>query len=87
MHRTKTQAIVKKILGPHFRDELQQEIKDVPFSLLVDESTDIAVNKLFGVSIRDFSASQKRIISTFLSLVEVQECDAIALEREIRYKL
>lgn len=84
MHRTKCQAIVKNILGQHFRQELRDEIQDAPFSLLIDESTDVAVNKLLGVSIRYWSVSHEKVISTFLSLIEVNQCDAISLEHEIR---
>jgi len=84
MHRTKCAALVKKILGPHFKDELKREIEDTPFSLLIDESTDISVSKQLGVSIKYYSKSQNRIISTFLSVIEVNQSDALGLESEVR---
>ncbi len=74
----------KKILGPHFKDELKREIEDTPFSLLIDESTDISVSKQLGVSIKYYSKSQNRIISTFLSVIEVNQSDALGLESEVR---
>ena len=49
MRRTKCTALVKKVLGPHFMDELRDDIKETPFSLLVDESTDVSTSKLLGV--------------------------------------
>ena len=85
MRRTKCQALVKNLLGPHFKDELRTDIQEVPFSLLIDETTDEAVSKLLGVSIKYFSNSAKKITSTFLCIIEVRHCDAICLEGEIRY--
>ena len=85
MHRTKCMALVKKILSPHFKEELRKDIQDVPFSLLIDESTDVSVSKLLGVSIRYFSKAINKIVSTFLSLIEVEQADALSLEGEIRY--
>lgn len=85
MHRTKCTALVRKVLGPHFEQELKADIQKTPFSLLIDESTDVAVSKILGVSIRYYSKSHQKIISTFLSVIEVQRADAEALESEIRF--
>ena len=54
MRQTKCQALVKNLLGPHFKDELRTDIQEVPFSLLIDETTDVAVSKLMGVSVKYF---------------------------------
>ena len=66
-------------------NELRIDIQEVPFSLLIDETTDVAVSKLLGVSIKYFSNSAKKITSTILCIIEVRHCDAISLEGEIRY--
>ena len=66
MHRTKCSALVKNVLAPYFKKELKDDIKDAPFSIMVDESTDISSTKLLGVSVRYFSERMKKIISTFL---------------------
>ena len=66
MHRTKCSALVKNVLAPFFKKELKNDLKDAPFSLMVDESTDISSTKLLGVSVRYFSERMKRIINTFL---------------------
>ena len=84
MRRTKCTALVKKVLGPHFMDELREDIKEAPFSILVDESTDVSTTKLLGVSTIYYSRMMKRIVSTLLGLVEVQAGDAITLEGEVR---
>jgi hypothetical protein len=84
MHRTKCAALVKNVLSPHFQEELRNEIQNTPFSLMIDESTDVSVSKLLGVSIKYYSESQKKVVSTFLSILDVEQSDAIGLEGEIR---
>jgi len=84
MHRTKCTALVKKLLGPHFKAELCQDLQEAPFSLLVDESTDVSTIKNLGVSIKYYSASEKKIISTFLGLLEIADSDAIHLDGAVR---
>ena len=86
MHRTKCTALVRKVLGPHFEEELKEDIQKTPFSLLIDESTDVTISKILGVSIRYYSRSHQKIVSTFLSVIEVQKADATGLDSEIRYK-
>ena len=84
MHRTKCTALVKKLLGPHFKGELHDDIQSTPFSLLVDESTDVSTSKNMGVSIKYYSPTTKKVVSTFLGLVKVAGSDALHLEGEVR---
>ena len=45
-------------------------------SAFIDESNDISVLKLLGISIVYYSNILKEIVSTYLGLVEIEECDA-----------
>ena len=45
-------------------------------SAFIDESNDISVLKLLGISIIYYSNILKKIVSTYLGLVEIEECDA-----------
>ena len=45
-------------------------------SASIDKSNDIGVLKLLGISIVYYSNILKKIVSTYLGLVEVEECDA-----------
>lgn len=56
---------------------LKEDIGDM-YSVLIDESTDIAVHKYLGIAINYLSKSKKKIITTFLSLEELVECNAMA---------
>lgn len=45
LHRTKCSNIIMNIWAPYFSDLLKEDLKDKPYSILIDESTDIAVMK------------------------------------------
>ena len=87
IHRTKCSALIKNVLGPHFVNDLKNDIGEGMFSLLVDESTDISVNKLLGVAIIYYSNTSNRIVSTFLKLAELEECNAAAIVNAIKKTL
>ena len=84
LHRTKATHLVKKILGPYFRSELKTDLKDAPFSLLVDESTDQSTVKLVAIAVRYYSNSLKKIVSTYPGMEELPHADAISLEAAVR---
>lgn len=52
LRRTKCTQVIKNVLRPHFDEDLRTDVGDGKFSLIIDESTDISVTKLLGVSIR-----------------------------------
>lgn len=60
------------------------DLGDQEYSLLIDESTDISVLKMLGVSIRYFSRSLKKIISTFLGLVAIEDGTAVSIVNGIK---
>lgn len=88
LKRTKCSAIVCNVLAPHFSSDLKDDIGDQKFSLLIDESNDITVTKLLGIAIRYYSKSKKKIVVTFLDLVELSDCDSTgicdALKRSLK---
>lgn len=84
VHRTKCTNIIKNVLAPHFIEEIVSDLGDQEYSLLLDESTDISVSKILGISIRYFSRSLKTIISTFLGLVEIEDGTANSIVNGIK---
>ena len=76
MHPTKFTDIIKNIRCDHFEKDLRDDIGAGKFNLLLDESNDIAASKLLGVSIIYHSIQQSNVISTYLELVELDQCDA-----------
>lgn len=76
MHRTKCSQIIKNVIAPYFVQELSQDVGDRPYSILIDESTDISVIKYLGCSIIYFSIKNSKIISTSLGLGELESGNA-----------
>lgn len=74
--RTKCGALIKNVLSPYFTKKLLEDIGSNYFSLIIDESTDIATKKQLGIVIRYYSASGRRFINTFLKLVELSNSTA-----------
>ena len=65
IHRTKCSALIKRAIAPVLKEDLLNDLKNQPYSLLVDESTDITQDKQLCVVVRYYSKSCKRIFSTF----------------------
>lgn len=51
MPRTKCTEIINNVLSVHFVDDLVSDIGNGKFSLLLDESNVITVNKLLGIAV------------------------------------
>jgi len=77
LHRTKCRAIIAKVLGPFFKEDLIHDLANAPFSILVDEATDISVVKILGLSIMN------KIVTTYLGMVELTQSDAIGLTEAV----
>lgn len=87
LHRTKCSTMIKNLLAPHFQQDLLKDIGDGVYSLLLDESTDISVLKLLGVAIIYYSKTSKKVVSTFLGVVELKECTAVGIVSSLKEKL
>lgn len=81
--RTKCTALIKSVLAPHFQQLLAEDISDNCFSLIIDESTDITIDKYLGIVIRYYSKSCKKIVSTFLHLSALEDASAIGICKAI----
>ncbi|CAI6377603.1 unnamed protein product [Macrosiphum euphorbiae] len=84
LHRTKCTGIICNVLAPHFKNELKNKINNGPFSILIDESTDMSVHKFLGITIMYFDTDMRQVTSTYLSLVEMESCDAEALVNAVK---
>lgn len=84
VHRTKCTGVLKNILCPHFQSVLREDIQEGPYSLLVDGATDIAVHKQLRVCIQYFSQTARKVITTFLMIVQLVEGTAAAVVAGIK---
>lgn len=84
LHRTKCSKIITNVFDPYFMSDLKDGIGNNMYSILIDESTDIAVLKYLGIAIIYFSKKQNKIVTTFLALEELVECNAISIVTAIK---
>lgn len=71
LHRTKCTALVNRVLGPCLLEEVLDDMKRIPYSLIIDESTDIGNEKQLCILARYYSAAQKQIVTSFLGLLSI----------------
>ncbi|KAE8280143.1 hypothetical protein D5F01_LYC22285 [Larimichthys crocea] len=76
MHRTTCTAIITSVLAPHFREELKEDVGESPYSLYLDETTDISVNKLLCICVKYRSQKHNKFVTTYLGLVDLLSADA-----------
>jgi len=79
MHRTKCSKLISNVISPALLSELVEDIGNEPYSLIIDESTDISVKKYMAVCIRYFSLMQSDIVTEFLGIIMINETTAVAL--------
>ena len=68
--------MIKTVISDHFEEDLVNDIGDNKYSLLLDESNDIIVNKMLGIVIIYYSEKHGKTLSTFLNLVNLEQCNA-----------
>ena len=52
LHRTKVTALCKNVIGLAIERDLKTRLEDVPFSILIDESTDLTAKKFLAIFVR-----------------------------------
>uniref|UniRef100_A0A2S2NTP9 Zinc finger protein n=1 Tax=Schizaphis graminum TaxID=13262 RepID=A0A2S2NTP9_SCHGA len=78
MHRKKLTNIIKNVIAPMETSEVIKIIKNQPFSILVDESTDITVNKFMCVLVRFVHPISGNVQTRLLELVCLNATDCSA---------
>ena len=63
-------------MAKRFRDELYEALRYTKFSLIIDETTDIAFKKQLAIVVHFYCDRQKRVRSLFFKLVQVTAADA-----------
>lgn len=83
LHRTKCSRLITNVISPVLLTELVEDIGDGPYSLIIDESTDVSVAKYMAICIRYFSPKQKNIITDFLGIIIITDASALSLYEEL----
>ncbi len=77
------QALFNLVLVPYFRKVLREDMKDAPFSLVLDNAGNITRGGEVGVCIYYFSRAKQRAVSTYLGLLRVDRDDINVLVESI----
>ena len=77
----------KTYLVSLFLNDLNNDIDEAGYTIFINESTDIGVTKFLGIVIIYFSLFQKKIVSTYLALILIEECSAEALANVVKFTL
>lgn len=84
LHRSKCSAIIKNVLEPAMRKELIEEVGDQSYSIILDESTDVTIEKYMAYCIRYYNSKLDKIVVDFLGFQEVFEATADALYKSFK---
>jgi Domain of unknown function (DUF4371)/hAT family C-terminal dimerisation region len=76
--------LIKRVLGPAVHEELLLDLKDSIYSLIVDESTDITLEKQLCVMVRYYSSTSQKITTTFLGLLSLESGTADGIFQAIK---
>ena len=78
LHRTKCTYLLTNVIAPSLHEELVKDVEESNnrFSLILDESTDVACDKSLGVVIRYYSELLKTVVTTLYCLLHIQTGDA-----------
>ncbi len=78
LHRTKCTYLLTNVVAPSLHKELVKDIQnaDTFFSLILDESTDVACDKTLGIVIRYYSELLKTVVTSLYCLLHIESGDA-----------
>jgi hypothetical protein len=87
MQRDKTTNLVTQVLGPFSKELIFEKLRKEKFSLIIDETTDIATRKSLVVVARFFEESEKIVKDHFVDLIEVHDATSDGLFNAVRLLL
>ena len=87
LHRTKCSQLLTKVISPAIKFELQVDVKDKGFAVLIDETTDVAAKKNLCICIRYFSESSATIETAYVDMVEVVDATGESLFQAMKSAL
>lgn len=71
LKRTKATNIITNVIAPNEKDALSHKLNNTKFSILIDESTDIACKSTMCVVVRFFDTESKEIMTRFWDLLQI----------------
>ncbi|XP_018800383.1 PREDICTED: uncharacterized protein LOC108975974, partial [Bactrocera latifrons] len=83
--RKKCTSIIKNVVAKEEKDNLVNKLKVNPFSVMIDESTDIGLNKHMCILARFYDEEKGRVMVKLLDLLPIgADCTADALNKTFK---
>lgn len=79
--RTKTAGIIKNVIGETEKELLCDVMRNRPFSIIVDESTDTSTIKNLCIVVR--TVVNNEVADAFFDLIPVDDATAVGIHKEI----
>lgn len=79
LHRTKCSKLILNVIAPAYLKELIDDIGLKPYSIILDESTDIGTHKYMAFCVRYHSVALCDMVTDFLGFVEIEKATAEVL--------
>lgn len=77
------ESLFKLVLVPYFREFLKRDMKDAPFSLIIDDASNMLPTGEVSACIYYFSRQQQKAISSYLGLLRIDRGDINVLVESI----
>ena len=68
--------LIKNVLAPSYKADLVAAVKGSKFSLIIDEATDVSLQKTLGMIILYPNLESGKIVDTFYRLLPISRGDA-----------
>ena len=82
----KATALCKGVVSKSLKIKLTEKLKNKPFSILIDETTDLSTNKLLAIVVRHYDIEAKQVLDDLLALVEVKNATGESLFTAVKGK-
>ena len=82
----KATALCKGVVSKSLKIKLTEKLKNKPFSILIDEMTDLSTNKLLTIVVRHYDIEAKQVLDDLLALVEVKNATGESLFTAVKGK-
>ena len=79
--RTKTKCIIKNACAAHFHQNVREDLATTPFSLIINETTDVSTTKELALVCRFYKKEQKKVLSHFYNMIPIVDSTAESLYR------
>lgn len=81
--KTKATETINTILNEEGLEEIGKIIRNQPFSLIIDETTDVSTTKCLVLVVRYFDFVVCKVRDKFLSLISIENCDSLNIYKTI----